>query len=225
MKYLKSFNESYVRTEDPELDDKFEKVITILERDCKPFLDEVKTNDIEPILRGARPLSDIDGLDIYKKEVRTDRNPLDTDSEVSKLFDDEFNNQFGVRPRSNGVFTTKNNSTTSAYGLRYLFFPIGEYKYYWNPDVDDFYTKFKNEGWYKEVVKPSKGIARVYKYLKGFTSIEDQIKSKVSLLVNGYKDDDLKSNINQEIIFICKEYYLVDMRYFYNYLKYLDKLN
>ena len=116
MKHIKKFNEEFFHSLHDQNDIKelgtdnknFTKVIDILERDCKPFLDEVSSKGIA-IFRGAYPshTEEVDNLGLYKKKVRTDRKTLDTNKEISNMFDDEFEKKFGVRPRSSGIFTVK----------------------------------------------------------------------------------------------------------------------
>ena len=230
MKYIKRFFESNVQ-----LNDSFEEIIGILERDCKPFLDEIISN-YKPdypgiIFRGSRPSYrlEINNLELYKKSSRQDREPLDTDGDISKMFDDIFEKKFGVRPRSSGVFATKFSSTTSAYGKRYIFIPIGEYKYYWNPNFDDLFTKINSERWYRRFTKPElfrKYKASIFKKFYDFitsNSLEKGIDRELNKLVDGYKNDDLDRNTNQEIMFICKEYYLLDASWLVKYKEYLEK--
>ncbi len=170
--------------------DDFKNVIEILERDCKPFLDEVKSNNIEPIFRSVERIK-LDEIGMIKKLCRTDRRPLSTAVSVSNQLDDLFLDKFGVKLRSNGVFTSKRKELL--YGNPYIFFPIGNYKYYWSTEVNDLYAKLV------------------------FTSqpLED--------LVDTYQDNDLKSAGYQEITFVCDEYYLIDYSYLNEYIKYMNE--
>lgn len=240
MKYIKKFNEEFFHFDEPtqpkfELDEdsnSFDKIVELLERDCKPFLDEIMKNDGHVIFRGSRPShnEEIDDLDIYKKTVRADRKSLDTNSEISNIFDDIFEKKFGVRPRSCGVFTTKNYQTTSAYGMRYIFVPIGEYKYYWNPSFDDLFTKINTESWYrrftKSEYKPNEYkpnmIKRFYDFITN-NNLEKDVHNSMKKLVDGYKNDDLEINTHQEIMFICKDYYLLDAGWLNQYKQYIEQ--
>jgi hypothetical protein len=219
MKYIKKFNENFSNLDDYRMWDKrkvnkdnFTDIITILERDCKPFLDEVKSNNIEPIFRGSQLVNNtgyykVDGL--YKKLVRQDREPRDTKGDISKVIDDCFEDKFGVRVRSKGVFTTKNKYKT--YGTPYLFFPIGEYKYYWNPLYYDLYSSIKHKDWYN----PNR-IQKIFNYFN-----KGSLKNNIKKFIDSYQSDGLKDNEDQEITFICKEYYLVDPAFYSQYLEYL----
>jgi len=242
MKYIKKYNEEFFHFGDEpqpkfELDENsksFDKIVDILERDCKPFLDYVTKNNIDIIFRGARPYNneEVDDLSLYKKTVRTDRKALDSNAYVMKVFDDIFEKKFGIRPRSCGVFTTKNYTTTSAYGMRYIFIPIGDYDYYWNPNCEDLFNKINTKNWYKEFSKPNTikhtephkpGIIRRFYNFITNNDLDKEVHSSMKKLVNGYKNTDLKKNTNQEIMFICKEYYLLDAGWLDQYRNYLDR--
>jgi hypothetical protein len=230
MKYIKKYNEKFFHLDNPN----FDKIVDILERDCKPFLDEVTSNNLGIIFRGARPHTDeeVDNLDLYKKTVRTDRKALDSNAYVMKVFDDVFEKKFGVRPRSSGVFTSKSFYNVSAYGIRYIFIPIGEYSYYWNPKSIDLFTKIRFNNWYKEFSKsdtikapePHKPgiIRRFYNFITN-NNLESEVYSSMQKLVNGYKSNDLNKNTNQEIMFICKQYYLLDAGWLEQYKQYIEK--
>ena len=82
------------------------------------------------------------------KGSRIDRLPVDTRKDVSDILDNCFVEKFGIKLRSSGVFTSKLPTVASDYGRPYLFFPIGDYQYFWNPDVKDLYGDIEGEPWY-----------------------------------------------------------------------------
>lgn len=129
-------------------DEEFEEIISILEDECKEFLDEVKQSKVGPIFRGAKNIDDTYTKGLGVKGSRIDREPLDTRRDVSKILDNFFEEKFGVKLRSSGVFASKLPTVASDYGRPFLFFPIGDYKYYWNPDVKDLYGDMEGEHWY-----------------------------------------------------------------------------
>ena len=135
----------------------FQKIWKRLEKDCKQFLDEIKRTNSDLIYRGAYKLQDNETYGMDKKRTRRDRYSKDMNPDIQILFDEEFDRQLGVRLRSECVFTTKDPLQAEAYAgysqerkrkQPYLFFPIGEYKYYCNPDIDDLFTKIEDEPWY-----------------------------------------------------------------------------
>jgi hypothetical protein len=114
-----------------------------------------------------------------KKKMWLDRKPFDTPKKVHDEFNRIFMSLFGWPVRS-GVFTT--SLQNHLYGDPYIFFPIGSYKFVWSPDIDDFYDEYET--------------ARMKNY---------------TLDVRSYIDKNLDKAINSthEIIFNCKNYYLV----------------
>lgn len=129
-------------------DEEFEEIISILENECKQFLDEVKEGKVGPIFRGAKNIDDTYTKGLGVKGSRIDRAPLDTRRDVSKILDNCFEEKFGVKLRSSGVFASKLPTVASDYGRPYLFFPIGDYEYFWNPDVKDLYGDIEGTHWY-----------------------------------------------------------------------------
>lgn len=137
-------------------DDDWNKIIQILERDCSEFIGEMI--DTESVLfRGVknRITEVVKGLG--KKQARSDRYTLDMRQDVSHEFDNLFSDKFGVPLRRSGTFATKQPLNASGYSgwskernrvVNYLFFPIGDYRYFWNPKIMDLYSDVENEYWY-----------------------------------------------------------------------------
>ena len=115
--------------------------------------------------------------------------------------------------------------------MRYIFVPIGEYKYYWNPKCQDLFTKIRFNNWYKEFSKPNTInhpaphkpglIRRFYNFITN-KYLQEEVHSSMTKLVNGYKDNQLEKNTDQEIMFICKEYYLLDAGWLNQYKQYIE---
>lgn len=145
-------------------DDDWNNIINILERDCKNFLDEITKYEIDPLWRGSPNLGDIAHKGIWKKRARTNRVPKDMDPVVSSEFDKSFYKKFGYKLRSEGVFACKSPASAAGYGKfkevrlanqstrsrfqPHLFFPIGDFKCFWNPDIDDLFSVIEYEPWY-----------------------------------------------------------------------------
>ena len=149
----------------------WDNLIKVLERDCPKFLNELKENEVDPIFRGYKEIKDIEKSGGYvKKTPRTDRRPKDMDQGISDMFDEEFYKRFGYKLRSNGIFTSKHHGCASGYGTitnknlfikqyhidntnltrksGYMFFPIGDYSYYWNQNIFDLFSDIENYFWY-----------------------------------------------------------------------------
>ena len=123
---------------------------------------------------------------------------------------------FGIKLRSEGVFATKDPKDAKVYSgydnIRkrrqpYLFFPIGDYQYFYNPDVYDLYWEIRDQDWY-------------YNYLTN-DNIELDIE-QIEDLVNGYEKGNFKDITYQEITFICDEYYLVDDVFLFKILEKIE---
>lgn len=127
--YISDKKDIMDRNEDKDLDN----TLTLLERDCKKFINE--TGGF--LYRGTnRKMGDI----IRKMEARSDRKPVDTSPRVHQFADKAFKKRFGWKVRSEGLFTATKPAMTTGYGAnRYLVFPIGDYKYVWSKEVYDFF--------------------------------------------------------------------------------------
>jgi hypothetical protein len=221
MKYIKLIKEF-------SSENKFEKIVDILESECSEFLSLLKTNRISSLYRGfltsaetfrnkmgyKGPGNQTNILDgVWKIEPIEKRKAKDTNLEISQLIDSGLERKFGIPLRSKGVFATKNLSIASDYaGLdrlknTYMFFPKNGFRYFWNPNIDDLFTELRDSfDWYEE-----------YDNIE----ITEEVLSDINWIVNGYQEGNI-SRINlQEITFICDEYYLMDLEYFDEFEKYI----
>jgi hypothetical protein len=221
MKYIKLIKEF-------SSENKFEKIVDILESECSEFLSLLKTNRISSLYRGfltsgetfrnkmgyKGPGNQSNILDgVWKIEPIEKRKAKDTNWEISELIDSGLERKFGIPLRSRGVFATKNLSIASDYAgpdrlkNTYMFFPKNGFRYFWNPNIDDLFTELRdNFDWYEE-----------YNNIE----ITDEVLSDVNYIVNGYQEGNI-NNVNlQEITFICDEYYLLDLKYFDEFENYI----
>lgn len=195
MKYIKNFKESSEHVD----------VISILERDCKPFLDELSKYQSNLIFRGYDTIiRDFELITAPKNRKPKDMNPI-----VSDKLDNLFFEYFGYYLRSEGVFATKVEYVTETYGHGYIFFPKGEYKYFWNKDVEDLYARLSDDSsWY-------------YDYSTGLIGYDKEYDLELEEIVNGYQDSNLEDIDKQEITFICDKYYLVNIKYLQDIKRYI----
>jgi hypothetical protein len=142
-------------------DEDWNKILQILEKDCGQFLEEIKDSD-SIIFRGVKGNKTDVGKGIWKKAARSDRYTLDMRQDVSHEFDNLFAQKFAIPIRRAGVFATKQPLNAKSYtryidkqgdvvrkrAVNFLFFPIGEYRYFWNPKIMDLYSDVENEQWY-----------------------------------------------------------------------------
>lgn len=138
-----------------EISDNTDRIFDILKRDCSDFLNDLKgcyiNNDIENkfFYRGAR-LNSSYKEPIIRKKSRKNRKPKDTDISISNQIDEIFYDEYGIRPRSSGVFTFSNAYSANSYaessnGDLYLVFPIGKYNYIWSDSIIDLYDHLNSD--------------------------------------------------------------------------------
>lgn len=131
------------------IDGDFKEIITELEKDCSQFLDEIKSEKQYPLFRGVRNVDETYTNGLYTKWAYTgNRRSLDTPKEINNISNKHFKDKFGIALRNNGVFVSKTPWVASDYGKVYMFFPIGDYKYYWSEKVLDFFRDIEMKNWY-----------------------------------------------------------------------------
>jgi len=115
-----------------------ESILYLIKRDCKPFLKRVKGAK-EFLWRGMDRRLDI----ITKIVPRKNRAPKDTPQEVHDILDDLFRSRFGWKARSEGVFCYARKGSAEGYGTAHMVFPIGDWTFLWNGEVNDLYVSTK----------------------------------------------------------------------------------
>lgn len=177
-----------------------EKIAEKIVNDCQPYLKQINKADYDDpnqrfLLSGRRSNSVFD-----KKTVRQDREPLDTNAEVHKWFDNWFYKKFGIKARSQTVFCTGSNSAYG-YGNAYYIFPIGNFEVIWSRDIKDFYSLSAGHRIEFDDVEFTKNLFFGANYDKSY--------------VKGHLKKALESN--NEIMVYCKEYYIYEKRNTYSF--------
>jgi hypothetical protein len=194
-----------------------EHIKSILEKDCQPMLRWIRKNKIF-FARVSNKFNPQWGATIQKIKPRKNRRPLDTPPIVSKYIDNLFQNKFGWKPRSEGVFTLPhliNNINLIKGSQCGIFFPIGEFKAIIG-EIDDLFMWLVNkwEG------------SDSWKNFRFFNSADE--KTKEAFLNNiknelmGYfteLDNYRKLSFRGETMFKCAAYYLIDVSTFEHFLK------
>jgi len=195
-KFLKLENTEYIS-----------EMLKIIEKDCKPFLKEIKKSDGRLLFRGIRGAIKKDKNGLEKRRVRKNRKPSDIPLELHKYIDDELYAKFGWHPRSEGVFATSSFMNAVNFGVPHLFFPIGKFKYVWST-----YGSMGNEDLLStledlQIVDYERG-----KYIVSDALSKDEIEKEIDYLLKKYTDKNLQKamKLEAEISFKCDHYYLAD---------------
>jgi hypothetical protein len=177
-------------TADWESANKFEEVVAIIRRDCRPFLSEFK----KPLWRAYRHF---EGSMLLKRTRLKGREPRGMSYELQEFLDNEFENEFGWKARSGGVFVSDFAAVGALIGdPAHLFFPIGKYKYVWSPDVND------------------ANISKQFKNAASSAALEeDDVDWKAILKTYTNKGYNRQQKFKCECSFRCKTFYLVNMGY------------
>ena len=163
------------------------EIISLINRDCSKFLKGAGRNEL---YRGTKDHKEF----FFKGTVRKDRKPTDMPAPITKDFNIEFEEEHGVANiRNISLFASGSRATASEYGKIYRIFPIGNYTYWWNPDVEDLYQYWTEER---------------------------------TILPEAYKNTDLIKAIksDNEIMFVCDEYYAIDANFSKSYDYVIDRL-
>jgi hypothetical protein len=175
-----------------------EELLTVkelIERDCKPFLDESKRTFFltRGIGDGPAEENSIIGLSgkhmmYFHKQVRTDRKPTGSSQLLHQTADAYFEETFGVKSRSNSMFTFSENGGSSIYDNLCVVFPIGNFKFVWSPDVRDMFAS-------------------------AYGNTSDQIRQWLER--SNYQDDDFVGALKSycEIMVTCGSYYAFPIKY------------
>jgi len=111
----------------------------LLRKNCAPFLKRVGGFEFlmeHPLWRGlTRNAGFIRMIKMFPSPAN--RPPLDTGLDYHRAMDNWFFEHTGIRYRSNAFFTTGEKAQAEVYGNAYMFFPIGDFKFTWSPNVKD----------------------------------------------------------------------------------------
>jgi hypothetical protein len=221
MKYLKLFESFDELTP--------EEVFSKLESDCKPYLELLRScytdntelydlddrmevvqyfnKEIPMIFRGST--NTWKENDIRYVEARKDRRPKDTNKKISKEIDEVFFKEYGIKPRTEGTFTTPVKHVAGHYGQVFMFFPIGDFKYLWSEEIRDMFDELrippnKVWSWYLWEIDPSyrrttlDNEMRAY-YSDNYTFV-NFTQQDFNDLASGKDTDDFKAEEFREIL-------------------------
>ena len=168
-----------------------------LRKGCMPFL-----KDIKPVVNRQwhflyRGFQRNEG-DFFFKTPRKDRRPTDSHWLWHKAMDYAFDQKFGIKARSVGVFCKK--KTPTGYGLDKILIPINKYSCIWSGSVSDAYfdePNLTNINSPEEIYPDALEMVNTYKQ----TNFTDAVRGLA-----------VANNMN-EITLICKSFYAIDIRF------------
>jgi hypothetical protein len=178
---------------------KSEEICNIIRNECFDFVAESYS---QPLYRAT--YSPVGHYRLFQGRAESGRIPRNTPQWIHDYLNDLFIEHLGWKVRD-GVSTIGHES--GYYGTAYLFFPVGEYQYAWAEDIDDIYVKMSDIA---EDIVGQRSVAHLF-----LNKYKDEAEKRLQQLVMEYNDNDLAKAIHQnaEIVFNCKEYYLVSQVY------------
>jgi hypothetical protein len=100
-------------------------VLNFLKSNCKPFIKNLLKADDPGFLFSGRANSAL----YFQRNVRKDRIPTDTPLQIHKALDAEFDKIFGIKARSQSLFTTPDYKYAEKYNPKvFAIFPMGSYE-------------------------------------------------------------------------------------------------
>ena len=173
-------------------------ICNTLYKECSHFIAESRGNIL------YRGTTDTGIGHIGKLQSHEDRKPRNTPQWLHDYLNDLFVAHLGWKERD-GVSTIGHES--GHYGTPYLFFPIGDYRFAWSPDVFDIYVALQDI---------ARKTTKTWRQDVDSLDLNDmEVRKHILSLVNSYKDTNLFRAImkDMEVVFDCKEYYLVNRVY------------
>ena len=130
-----------VNTPDTPNTPSLQEIAVSIKRDCSPFLSQIKGRvDKLALFRGVGVRTS--ATTFSRNAIRSDRSPLSTHPFVHDISDQWFLNRFGIKYRSNALFTSGDPKEAGGYGLLYAIFPIGEFDICYSPVIKDLFNKW-----------------------------------------------------------------------------------
>jgi len=180
--------------------DHWEELKNNLNRDCKPFIKELRGAS-ELLYRGVKRSEIPDFYTI--KTSRTNRRPRFVHMDLHNELGSYLKSKFGWNPRTEGLFTTKSISNAYSWGKPVIIFPIGKFKYIWIENAHDLYGSYDS---YSDLDPDSPTRKLVFKNIKRIVDIEYN-----STNLNKYLS--IPSHTTTECIIKCDRYYSINIEW------------
>lgn len=184
---------------------------------CKPFLKSIEV-DSTPLFRGQLK-GRVEVLpQLFKSTTLEVREPLNSSKENQDIADEWFNEKFGIYFRSNHIaFAVSDSKQAGHYGKKSIFIPKGDFQFCWSPtirDMNDILPKEYEIHFEIEDLNNIENAEQLDKdeYTKYRTIANKKLLTR-RLQQGSYRTTDLPLAISskKEIMFHCKEYYLLDV--------------
>jgi hypothetical protein len=177
-------------------------LIPFIVDNCKPYLDISTSRGKEPLwLYSGRKKK----VDSFIGEVHKQREPRDTSKDMHILFDKLFYEVYGIKPRSQSLFCTGSLIVAGTYGTPYTIFPIGKFRYIWNPNFPDLYHRTRSVLIQKSGIRTKEVLTK-----EVFQNYIPDIKKLIeSYSFNKNWDKAVKSN--SEVMILCDKYLAVSL--------------
>lgn len=128
-----------------DIDEIASRVRTFINQNCKPWL---KKSGGRIVYRGMAHESPT----AFTRAVRSRRKPKDSSPTLHKMMNMMIQQVGGVANRSNSAFVTANYGEASAYGNAYIAIPVGEFRYTWSPEWQDWQVAFDEDYAMEDVI-------------------------------------------------------------------------
>lgn len=180
------------------------EIVQEMQRKCQPYLKDMADSGLACEMNSGRK----EAKDYFIKPVRKGRKSVDTPQFISDLFDKYFKKKFGWMPRSNSVFTYSNVNDTNYYGISYMLFPVGKYRFVWSDDIKDLWNEIQTNPELNAYLSDPKN-----KHFK--LDAENEVYNFVE---NLYSDKNLEDALESdgEIMLNASHYLAVHRAHYYN---------
>lgn len=160
------------------------EVVSLIEKNCKEYLKYFYKN--KTALISGRKYENSDFID---KEIRKNREPLDSPLFLHEFLDSIFNKKFGKKLRSESMFC-KSDGDVRHYGNKYIIFPIGKYNLYYSNTIRDLYSHIS------DLIYNEYGSSEILKDLKIYNNIwftkGNKYGSEKIYMFNGFSREKVK---------------------------------
>lgn len=131
-----------LRKEKPDLKTLAEITIRYIEKNCQPWLQSTKKDQI--VYRSiVTPWEQTEDNVVFTRAVRKDRLPMDSSPRLHGLFNTMIEMAGGVANRSNSAFVSGSYEQAGTYdGPVHVVMPVGNFRYTWSPYYEDWFQSF-----------------------------------------------------------------------------------